>query len=265
MRPNTIRDMWQRDETVVNGWLQIAHPFAAEVMAHQGFDSLTVDMQHGPIFYENALLSLQAVSTTEVIPMARVPWNEPGIIMKMLDAGCYGIICPMVNNREQAEAFVGACRYAPRGYRSYGPTRASLYAGRDYAAHADETIITMAMIETAEAMQNLDDILSTPGLDAIYVGPADLSISLRGNPVPDMDGPEVNEALDTIIEAVHRHQLFAGIHTGSAASARQMRDRGFRFVTISSDAGMLATQAASAVNEVKSGKVQVEKPSKGPY
>src|SRR5918911_151717 len=169
MRENTIRTIWQRSGCVVNGWLSIPDGFAAEVSAHQGWDSLTIDLQHGLVDYQAAVRMLQGISTTPVIPLARVPWNEPGVIMKMLDAGCYGIICPMISTRAECEAFVRACRYAPHGYRSIGPTRATIYAGSDYAANANATVITMAMIETREAIDNLDDILSTPGLDAIYV------------------------------------------------------------------------------------------------
>ena len=147
-------------------------------MAHAGFDSLTVDMQHGLSHFESAVPMFQAISTTDTVPLARVPWNEPGIIMKLLDAGCYGIICPMINSADEAAAFVGACRYPPHGYRSYGPTRAALYAGADYAAHANEEVLTLAMIETKAGLENLEAIVQTPGLDAVYVGPADLSQSL---------------------------------------------------------------------------------------
>ena len=132
MRTNKLKTLWQEGKTVVNAWVTIPSAWSAEVMAHAGFDSLTIDMQHGLADYATALAMLQAVSTTDVVPLARVPWNDPAIIMRLLDAGAYGIICPMVNTRAEAEAFVGACRYAPRGYRSYGPTRAVVYAGADY-------------------------------------------------------------------------------------------------------------------------------------
>ncbi|RMF77330.1 MAG: 2,4-dihydroxyhept-2-ene-1,7-dioic acid aldolase, partial [Chloroflexi bacterium] len=140
MRENTVKTLWQNGEAAINGWLHIPSTWSAEVMAHQGWDSLTIDMQHGMTGYQTALYMLQALSTTDVVPLVRVTWNEPGLIGRMLDAGAYGVICPMVNTREQCEAFVGACRYHPMGYRSLGPTRAKLYAGDDYAAHANETI-----------------------------------------------------------------------------------------------------------------------------
>ncbi|CAN5886849.1 aldolase/citrate lyase family protein [soil metagenome] len=212
MRENKLRTKLENGDAVVNGWLQIPSSVAAEAMAHQGFDSLTLDLQHGPLHYDAALPMLQAISTTDTTPLARVPWNEPGIIMKMLDAGCYGIICPMVNSRAECEAFVQACRYPPQGYRSFGPTRAKFYAGADYAPNANATVLTFAMIETKAALDNLDDILSVPGLDAIYVGPADLSQSLGGPPGADFEDGPVPEALDKIIEAAKQHGVKAGIH-----------------------------------------------------
>ena len=222
MRENRARTVWQQGGFVLNGWLHIASPFATELMAHAGWDSLTVDLQHGPVDYQAALSMLQAMSASNVTPFARVPWNEPGIIMKLLDAGSYGIICPMVNTRAQCEAFVGACRYPPQGYRSYGPTRATLYAGADYPEHANDTVITMAMIETQEALDNLDDILAVPGLDAIYVGPADLAQNLGGKPHTDYTEPGLLAVLDRIVSAACARGVVAGIHTGSPAYALQM-------------------------------------------
>ena len=141
MRKNKLKQMFKEGKPVVNGWLQIPSAFSAEVMAHQGWDSCTIDMQHGVIDYPNALGMLQSISTTEVTPLARVNWNEPGQIMKILDAGCYGIICPMVSNRKEAESFVKACLYPSKGYRSFGPIRGLLYGGSDYAKNADNEII----------------------------------------------------------------------------------------------------------------------------
>src|SRR5262249_41310294 len=149
VRENTLKSIWARGEAVVNGWLSIPSAFSAEVMAQQGYDSLTVDMQHGVVDYQVAVTMLQAISTTSVIPLARVPWNDRARIMKILDAGVYGVICPMINTREQAEALVQASKYPPRGFRSWGPVRASLYAGSDYGDRANEDLIVMPMIETA--------------------------------------------------------------------------------------------------------------------
>jgi len=251
MRPNTLREIWRRGEAVVNGWLSIPSSFSAEVMAHQGFDSLVVDMQHGVVDYQVAVTMLQAVSTTSVIPLARVPWNDPGPIMKILDAGAYGIICPMINTAEQAEALVTACRYPPRGHRSWGPVRASIYAGADYGDHANNEIVVMPMIETGEALKNLDEILSVPGIDAVYVGPSDLSLALGCRPRLDQTDAAVVDAQRQILEACRRHRVVAGIHNATAAYALKMVAAGYQFVTLASDSRFLAARAADEVAAVR--------------
>ncbi len=247
MRENTLKSMWARGETVVNGWLSIPSAFSAEVMAHQGFDSLVVDMQHGVVDYQVAVTMLQAISTTRVIPLARVPWNDPARLMKILDAGVYGVICPMVNTRAQAEALVQASKYPPRGFRSWGPVRASLYGGADYGDRANDDIIVMPMIETKEAVDNLDDILSVPGVDAIYVGPSDLSLALGCKPRLDQTDAPVVEAQQKIVEACRRHGVVAGIHNATAAYAVKMVAAGYRFVTLASDSRFMAAKAAEEV------------------
>jgi 4-hydroxy-2-oxoheptanedioate aldolase len=251
MRSNTLREIWRRGDAVINGWLSIPTGFSAEVMAHQGFDSLVVDMQHGVVDYQVAVTMLQAVSTTAVIPLARVPWNDPGPIGKILDAGAYGIICPMINTPEQAEALVTACRYPPRGQRSWGPVRASIYAGADYGDHANDEIVVMPMIETAEALKNLEDILSVPGIDAVYVGPSDLSLALGCKPRLDQTDPPVVEAQRQILEACRRHRVVAGIHNSTAAYALKMIAAGYQFVTLASDSRFLAARAADEVAAVR--------------
>ena len=251
MRENTVRSIWARGGVVLNGWLSIPSSFSAEVMAHQGFDSLVIDMQHGLIDYQTAVTLLQAISTTPVIPLARVPWNDPAHLMKIHDAGAYGVICPMVNDRAQAEALVQACKYPPLGVRSFGPVRASIYAGADYAKNANDDLIVMPMIETAEALENLDDILTTPGVDAVYVGPADLSLSLGYEPGVDKTEPAVVKAQKTIAAACKRHGVVAGIHTGTPEYALKMIEDGYRFVTVATDFRLLAAQAASAVSAVR--------------
>jgi 4-hydroxy-2-oxoheptanedioate aldolase len=260
MRENTLKTIWARGEAVVNGWLSIPSSFSAEVMAHQGFDSLTVDMQHGVIDYQEAVTMLQAISTTSTIPLARVPWNDPAHLMKTLDAGVYGVICPMISTREQAEALVQACNYPPRGFRSWGPVRASIYAGADYGDHANAEVVVMPMIETADALKNLDEILSVPGVDAIYVGPSDLSLALGYKPRLDQTDAGVVEAQKRIVAACKKHGVVAGIHNNSAAYALQMIEQGYQFVTIASDSRLLAVRAAEEVavvrkTGVKAGKV----------
>ena len=264
MRENNVRKIWQSGGAVINGWLGIPSAVAAENMAQCGWDSLTVDLQHGLVDYQAAVGMMQAITTVGMTALARVPWNEPGIIMKLLDAGAFGIICPMINTRAEAEAFVGACRYAPTGYRSYGPVRAGWIHGGEYFKRANETVLAIAMIETVKAMDNLEEILSTPGLDGIYVGPADLAISLgrplQGDPTDDV----VNKAIDTICAAAKRHGVRPGIHTASPAGARNMIARGFQFTTLLSDNALLANAARAAVAATRGDSVASTGP-KGPY
>ncbi len=251
MRPNRLREIWARGGAVANGWLAIPNSFSAETMAHQGWDSLTVDLQHGVVDYQAMVTMLQAISTTDTVPVVRVPWLEPGILMKALDAGAYGVICPMVNTRQDAEKLVAYTHYAPRGTRSFGPVRALLYGGADYPRHANDTIVTFAMIETAQALDNLDDILSVPGLDAIYIGPSDLSLALGCNPTFDDLDPRAAEAVEHILARARAHGLVAGIHNGSPEAAARRIAMGFQFVTISSDARLLAAGSQQVLSTLR--------------
>ncbi|MEA2782017.1 MAG: 4-hydroxy-2-oxoheptanedioate aldolase [Rhodospirillaceae bacterium] len=253
MRPNRLKRLWASGGAAVNGWLAIPSSFSAETMAHQGWDSLTVDLQHGMIDYATGVPMLQAISTTAVTPLARVPWLEEGICMKMLDAGCYGIICPMINGGADAERFVAACRYPPRGQRSFGPIRANLYGGPDYAAKANEEIVLFAMIETRSGLDHLDEILSVPGLDAVYIGPADLSNALGCTPKFDQDEKPVVEAIEFIVRRTRERGLVAGIHNGTPRYALSMIELGFQFVTIASDARLMAAKAGEVVAETRRG------------
>lgn len=253
MRPSKMREMWARGETVYNGWLMIPSSVPAELMSRQGWDSITIDMQHGLMDYSDALPMLQAISVTDTTPIVRVPALESGIIGRMLDAGAYGIICPMVNTRKQCELFVRCCRYAPLGHRSMGPVRATMYAGADYAAHANDTMVAMAMIETEEAVNNLDEILSTPGLDAIFVGPSDLSVSMGHTPGFDPRFPKVYDAIVRIAEAARRHGVVAGIHTGSVAYTREMETLGYRFFAYLSEFRFMATAGNEALAALRAG------------
>jgi len=253
MRPNRLRELWRAGGAAVNGWLAIPNSFSAETMAHQGWDALTIDLQHGMVDYATMVPMLQAISTTPTVPVVRVPWLEAGILMKALDAGAYGVICPMVNTREDAQRLVAYTHYAPRGTRSFGPVRASLYGGPDYAVHANDTIVTFAMIETAAALDHLDEILSVEGLDAIYVGPSDLSLALGCRPVFDDVDPKAAEAIDHILARAKHHGVVAGIHNGTTTAALARIAKGFQFVTVGSDARLMAAGARQVVDQMRDG------------
>lgn len=252
MRENRLRSIWESGGAAVNGWLAIPSSFAAETMAHQGWDALTIDLQHGVVDYQTMVTMLQAISTTATVPVVRVPWLEPGILMKTLDAGAYAVICPMVNTREDAQKLVAYTSYAPRGTRSYGPIRALLYGGGDYPQHADATVVRFAMIETAQALDNLDAILSVEGLDAVYVGPADLSISLGCKPDFDNPEPKAAQAIDHVLERAKSHNVVAGIHNGTPEAALGRIGKGFQFVTIASDARILAAGSQEILKKMRS-------------
>lgn len=265
MRANPIRELWRDGKTVLNGWCAIPSSFSAEIMASLGWDSITVDMQHGVIDYQVAVGMFQAISTTATAPMARVPWNDPSIVMKMLDAGAYGIICPLVNTAEEAKRFAGACRYPPRGYRSSGPVRATLYAGPDYMDHADDTVLAFAMIETTEALGNLDAILAVDEVDAVYIGPSDLSLSLGGRPGLDQTEPKVVEAIETILAATKRHGKRAGIQTNDPNYAKRMIALGFDLVTVLNDNRLMVQAGTKAIAEMRDDDGVASKPPGGVY
>jgi 4-hydroxy-2-oxoheptanedioate aldolase len=254
MVANRVKEIWAEGGTVCNGWLAIPNAVPAEFMAHQGWDSITIDMQHGLVELSDTLSMLQALSTTDVMPIVRVNWNEPAPIMKALDMGAMGIICPMINSREECERFVGACRYAPDGYRSVGPVRAALAYGGDYIPTANKSILTMAMIETKQAVERLDEILTTPGLDSIYVGPSDLSVSYGHSAGFDPKTPEVLDAIHKIAEAAKKHGIGAGIHTGSVAYGLEMVEAGYRFITFLSELRLMSWAAKNMTIAFKAGK-----------
>ncbi|MEM9431130.1 MAG: aldolase/citrate lyase family protein [Pseudomonadota bacterium] len=253
MRPNRLRDIWTKGEAAINGWLAVPSGFSAETMAHQGWDALTVDLQHGVVDYQAAVSMFTAISTTETVPVARVPWLDPAHLMKVLDAGAYGVICPMVSSGEDAARLVACTRYPPAGTRSFGPIRGLLYGGADYPERANDTVVVFAMIETREGLDALDDILATPGLDAVYVGPSDLSLALGCRPTFDDVDPPVAEAIEHIAARAKAHGKVAGIHNGTPEAARRRIAMGFQFVTVSSDARLMAAGSQQILSAMRQG------------
>lgn len=248
-RGNSALARWRRGEATVGGWLSIGSPFSAEVMAHAGFDWLCLDLQHGPIDRGQATAMLQAIATTQTVPFVRVPWNEPAAIMRWLDAGALGVVVPLVNDRAGAERAVAACRYPPAGIRSSGAYRPELAWGPGHARRAGSEIACIVMVETAEALENLDDIVSTPGLDAVYVGPSDLAYGL--GLAPGSDDPRLERAVERVLEACRLRGVAAGIHTNSSARCADYLRRGFRMVTLGSDRGFMRSRAEAELAAVR--------------
>jgi 4-hydroxy-2-oxoheptanedioate aldolase len=235
MKPNKIKQLWAQGKPVSLGWISIANTFTAEITARQGFDAVCIDMQHGVTGLSNLMEMLQAVSATDAAPVVRVGWNEPAAIMKALDFGAVAIIVPLINNAAEARKAVSACRYPPLGDRSSGPIRALQIHGPDYFAKANDEILLMAMIETKEGLNNLEEICATPGVDVIYIGPADLSYALDMAPRADNPDPLHMSTCDRIKEVAHRHGKKVCMHCASAEFAAASVKRGFDMVMITSD------------------------------
>lgn len=272
MKANKLKEIWAKGGCVLNGWLSIPNAFSAEIMAAQGYDSIGIDLQHGIVDYQDAVGMLQAMRASDVTPLVRPAWLDPVYIMKALDAGAYGVICPMINSRKEAEELVSYVRYPPLGVRSYGPSRAAISTGGgDYLRESDQEIVCFAMIETAEALGKLDDIVSTPGLDGVYIGPADLTIGLTGKKYPagfDREEPEIIDAIDRILRASHDADIKAALHCGSPTYAAKAAKWGFDLVTVSNDVRLLAGAAASSVGSYRTLIAQEadnEKNEKGGY
>jgi 4-hydroxy-2-oxoheptanedioate aldolase len=245
-----LRKVWAAGQPALNGWCSIGNTFAAEIMAAQGFNSVTVDMQHGALDYSELLPMLQAMRASGATLLARVPWLDPAHVMKALDAGAEGVICPMVNTPEDAARLVSYLRYPPGGVRSFGPTRAAFAHGPDYAARANAEVLAFAMIETAEAFANLDAIVATPGLDGIYVGPADLTLSMSQGRLPfgmDREEPEMIAAFQRIAAACRARGIVAALHCGTPDYAHRAIGWGFAMTTVGGDTRFLSAGAAAAV------------------
>lgn len=254
MSPNAIRARAALGKPTVNGWLSIANPFVAEIVAAQGYDAVTLDMQHGMLDDAAALAMLQAIRASGAAPVVRAQWNEPWAVMKALDMGALTVIAPMIGTADDARKFASALRYPPRGLRSFGPTRAVFAHGADYYDRANEAVAGLVMIETAEAVANLDAILAVDGVDGVYIGPADLTLGLTGGrlrPGMDRDEPEMVEAIRGVLAKAKAAGKLAAIHTGGPAYAAKAVGWGFDMVTLNNDARLLAASAAAEVAEMR--------------
>src|SRR5260370_91844 len=230
---NKLKARLKSGKACVNAWLAIPSGFSAEVMAQCGWDSVTVDMQHGVQDYPTMVECFQAMDAYPVTRLVRVPWNEAGIIGKVLDGGAWGVICPMVNTAQEAKALASACLYPPSGKRSNGPIRAAMYGeASTYQSIANEQVLIIPMIETQEAIDNIDAILDVPGVSGIYIGPSDLGFSLGWKPTLDREEPEIFPIYEKLVKATSKRGQFAGIHNATGVYAARIIAMGFLFVTI---------------------------------
>lgn len=241
---DALKVLWHDGGTALGAWMMLREPLAAEVAALAGYDYVCVDLQHGSADDAAAISMIQAVARTGATPLVRVAFNEPWLIGRALDAGAMGVIVPMVNSAEEAAAAVAACRYAPEGTRSIGPVIPGNRHGGTYVTMANRAIACIVMIETVAALESIEAIVSVPGVDAVYIGPADLSMSLGLRPAADNPGEPFDNALAAVVAACNRHGVVPGVHA-SAALAEKRSAAGFRMITVGFDStGMFAALRA---------------------
>ncbi|QYJ16033.1 2-dehydro-3,6-dideoxy-6-sulfogluconate aldolase [Rubrobacter xylanophilus DSM 9941] len=231
VRRNPLRELWERDRTAFGLWATVPGSFGAELLAGAGFDYLCVDQQHGVLDYAAMVPMLQAARAAGAAPLTRVLSGDPALVTKALDAGAWGVIVPLVSDGAAAARVVSACRFPPRGSRSYGPVRAAEVIGSADPEVVEREALCFVMVETAEGVGNVEEIAATPGLDGIYIGPADLSLSLGSG--------ELERAVGRIREACEDAGIVPGIHCFSGEEARRRAEEGFRLVTVTSDAALL--------------------------
>jgi 4-hydroxy-2-oxoheptanedioate aldolase len=249
---NKVKQIWAEGKTAVNAWLAIPSGFSAEVVAQCGFDSVTVDIQHGVQDYQSMVQCFQAMQAHPVTPMVRVPWNEPGIIGKVLDGGAYGVICPMINTPEEAKNFVSYCKYPPQGTRSNGPIRAGMYGSSGgYQDTANAETLCIPMMETRTAVENMESILDVEGIAAVYVGPSDLGFSYGLVPKLDREEPEILKIYEKIVKECGKRKIAPGIHCSGAVGALRAINMGFRLVTLLNDIGMMSTTARAWTSQIR--------------
>jgi 4-hydroxy-2-oxoheptanedioate aldolase len=246
-----LRQLWDSGQSTVGAWSAIPSPLVAEVMALAGYDWVVIDAQHGLIGYQDLAAMIPAVSGAGVPAIVRVPWNEPSAIMKALDAGAQGVIVPMVNSAAEAELAAQACRFAPRGNRSWGPTRHRMQEP-DYSPEtADRDVVCVVMVESVEAVERIEEILDVPGIDGVFVGPSDLAISAGLSPTADPVAPEHLRLIRATLHACHSRGIVAGIVSANASVTRRWRDEGFLMLAVPSDMALLAEAAEGLLRDIR--------------
>lgn len=242
-------------ETVFSGWCMLPAPIIAETIAREGFSAIVIDGQHGLWDTAGIVTGIGDVHNAGASPIVRIPLNDFGLVSRALDFGAEAIIAPMINSAADAKAFASVAKFPPLGERSWGPARAMTLQGKtssvDYLREANEGTLTIAMIETRAALANLDAIAATPGIDALFIGPYDLSTALSGGKAQDVDAPEVLAAIDKICAAANKAGKIPGIYCRNAEVGLAMAKRGFRFISVVTDVSLLREAAAAQVKVLK--------------
>lgn len=242
---DALRGKLAAGKTLFNAWLSLGSAFAVEVVAEAGCDLVTIDQQHGIGGNVELVSALTAARAANVPALVRVACNDDGLIGRALDAGAQGVICPMINSADDAAKLVAAVKYPPLGSRSWGPYRARIGAG-DYFSRANGWTVACAQIETRTALDRLDDILATPGLDMVCAGPNDLAITLSGGGHADVRAPEVMEGLDLLLAKCREHRVISAIFANDAEYAKPLIEKGWQIVAIANDVRWLAAAARQA-------------------
>lgn len=251
MRINQTKALAFADKPAIGIMCNGASPLTVELLGHAGYDFAVIDMQHGETTSATVQGMLQALGSTPATPIVRIPANMPVHIQRAFDLGAYGIIVPMVNTREEAEAIVANVRYAPAGMRSWGPVRGTLYGGADYFSKSADELLTLVMLESAEGLKNAHEILAVPSIDGCFVGPADLNISLGYSPNDPKLADETDDAIGRICEIARAAGKIAGTHSFSVEDAKRRIEQGFRFVTVMAEIRMLQASAVQVVAALK--------------
>ncbi|TDF99419.1 HpcH/HpaI aldolase family protein [Paenibacillus piri] len=259
MRENTVKRRLREGKPSVGTWLSIPSPYTSEVMAQAGYDWLVIDMEHNPISIETAGLMVSSMFNSRTVPLVRIPWNTGENIKRVLDMGAWGIVVPMVNSKEEAERVVREAKYFPHGGRSIGGRRHAVGFETDpstYFEQANDEIVVIIQIEHIDAVRNIDEIFSVPGIDACFIGPNDLMSSMGLKPQLESGDPAVAEVIEQIKQAASRHGIPAGIHVANPETANKRIAEGFQFIAISSEVGNMLNKALSDIAKLDASAVE---------
>lgn len=246
----SLKQRWKRNEVTLGAWCFLPDSLSAEIVAHSGYDWALVDMQHGCMGYETTLEMIRSIDLASIVPAVRIPWNEPGIIGRMLDAGAMAIVAPMIQNAEDCRQLVHACRYPPVGGRSLGPIRVGAHQGLGYVSTANDKISVIPMIETKEALEAVEEIAAVPGVDALFVGPFDLSMAL-GLPPGDNDGePAFDAAIKRVNDAAKANGLATAVMSTDKLAALRA-SQGFQMISVMNDSVALGMAAGASLETAR--------------